>query len=407
MTRRAWRWTPRATCSSPTTATNGWWRSRRAAARRQRWAPAPGLAPTAVAVDAAGDVFIADTHNSRVVEVPAGGGPQITVVGAGSLYTFPLGVAVDVPAVKVSSGAAVSLRATVQTSPVGDVPSGAATFLDGSTVLGSAPLSGSFPAAATLSTTALGVGVHHITASYGGDSNDHASSPSAPITVDVVPALSTTTLTASAQAVRVRGSPGTLTATVAPTPGAIPTPTGSVTFKAGSATLASVTLSAGVATLAASALSSGVQSLTAAYGGDSVYPASSASLVLSVFSPGQLLVAGFRFQGTNGAGDGYVEHWSTIPAAAMSLASWSLAYPGGSVALPDVTLPGGGWYTVAEPGYSLAPAADDSPAGFTIPYNSRGCRCCAGRCHSDAVGFAAAPAAYRGGAGLYGGDDAG
>ena len=35
-----------------------------------------------MAVDAAGDVFIADTGNNRVVEVPAGGGAQ-TTMGSG------------------------------------------------------------------------------------------------------------------------------------------------------------------------------------------------------------------------------------------------------------------------------------------------------------------------------------
>ena len=35
--------------------------------------------PDGVAVDAAGNVFIADTRNNRVVEVPASGGPQFTV----------------------------------------------------------------------------------------------------------------------------------------------------------------------------------------------------------------------------------------------------------------------------------------------------------------------------------------
>jgi len=46
-----------------------------------------------VAVDTAGDLFIADSGNSRVVEVPVGGGPQITI-GATGLGSA-LGVAVD------------------------------------------------------------------------------------------------------------------------------------------------------------------------------------------------------------------------------------------------------------------------------------------------------------------------
>jgi len=48
--------------------------------------------PWGVAVDGAGDVFIADSNNSRVVEVPAGGGAQTTV---GSGLSKPTGVAVD------------------------------------------------------------------------------------------------------------------------------------------------------------------------------------------------------------------------------------------------------------------------------------------------------------------------
>ena len=48
--------------------------------------------PAFVAVDGAGDVFISDQNNSRVVEIPAGGGAQTTV---GSGFSDPTGVAVD------------------------------------------------------------------------------------------------------------------------------------------------------------------------------------------------------------------------------------------------------------------------------------------------------------------------
>ncbi len=48
--------------------------------------------PYGVAVDGAGDVFIADTGHNQVVKVPAGGGPQATVASG---LNFPLGVTVD------------------------------------------------------------------------------------------------------------------------------------------------------------------------------------------------------------------------------------------------------------------------------------------------------------------------
>ncbi len=55
--------------------------------------PASGLInPYGIALDGAGDVFIADPSNTRVVEVPAGGGAQTTV---GSGLINPIGVAVD------------------------------------------------------------------------------------------------------------------------------------------------------------------------------------------------------------------------------------------------------------------------------------------------------------------------
>ncbi len=49
--------------------------------------------PYGVAVDGAGDVFIADAGNNRVVEIPAGGGTQATLSATG--LSSPYGVAVD------------------------------------------------------------------------------------------------------------------------------------------------------------------------------------------------------------------------------------------------------------------------------------------------------------------------
>lgn len=51
------------------------------------------LNPAGVAVNSAGDVFIADSGNNRVVVVPSGGGPQLTV-GASGLQS-PIQIAVD------------------------------------------------------------------------------------------------------------------------------------------------------------------------------------------------------------------------------------------------------------------------------------------------------------------------
>ncbi len=52
-------------------------------------------APQGVAVDRSGDVFIGDTHNNRVVEVPAGCTSSACQVLVGSGFNGPAGVAVD------------------------------------------------------------------------------------------------------------------------------------------------------------------------------------------------------------------------------------------------------------------------------------------------------------------------
>lgn len=51
------------------------------------------LSPGGVAVNSAGDVFIADTGNNRVVVAPAGGGPQLTVGASG--LSSPIQIALD------------------------------------------------------------------------------------------------------------------------------------------------------------------------------------------------------------------------------------------------------------------------------------------------------------------------
>jgi len=74
--------------------------------------------PSGVAVDEAGDVFIADTNNNRVVKVLAGGGAQTTV---GSGLSFPSAAAVD--------GAGDVFIADFNNNRVVDVPAGGGTQL--------------------------------------------------------------------------------------------------------------------------------------------------------------------------------------------------------------------------------------------------------------------------------------
>jgi hypothetical protein len=123
----------------------------------------------------------------------------------------------------------------------GGTPSGTVTFLDGSTVLGTAPLStSSATAQAIFTTSSLGLGAHTLTAVYSGDST-FAASASASRRVAVQLASTFVSLTSSADPAA-PGQSVTLTATVSGADGG--TPTGTVTFKDGSTVLGSATLSA-------------------------------------------------------------------------------------------------------------------------------------------------------------------
>jgi sugar lactone lactonase YvrE len=74
--------------------------------------------PTGVAVDGAGNLFIADNSNNRVVKVPAGGGTAIAIdpVVNGEGLSFPQGVAVD--------GAGDLFIADLENFRVAEVPAG-------------------------------------------------------------------------------------------------------------------------------------------------------------------------------------------------------------------------------------------------------------------------------------------
>lgn len=174
------------------------------------------------------------------------------------------------------AGQAVTFTATV----TGSSPTGTVTFKDGATVLGTEPISGG---TASFTTSSLSVAAHSITAEYGGDAIN-AASTSAPLTQTVTVAGSAVTLASSLNPSEA-GQAVTFTATVT---GA--TPTGTVTFKDGATVLGTVALSGGVATLTTSSLTIGSHSITAEYGGDANNgPSTSAALVQTVDTPADSL----------------------------------------------------------------------------------------------------------------------
>ena len=173
------------------------------------------------------------------------------------------------------SGYGQSVTFTATVSSASEVPAGTVTFQKNGVTLGTATLNSS--GKATLATAALVPGAHTITAIYGG-STTCTGSTSAGLS-EVTNAAATATKVTSSLNPSTHGTAVTFTATVTATSG--PTPTGSIVFKNGTATLSTVAVNAsGVATLSTSALAVGTHSITAMYSG-TANDAASTSAVLS------------------------------------------------------------------------------------------------------------------------------
>ena len=161
------------------------------------------------------------------------------------------------------------------TSSVTGTAIGTVTFKDGATVLATKTLSGG---TATFGTSALALGNHTMTASYSGSTYFFAST--SPALNQVVNNVSATSLASSLNP-STYGQAVTFTATVSHT--ASPVPTGTVTFKDGSATLGTSTLdSSGIATLTTSTLAAASHTITAVYGGDANYLGSTSAALHQV-----------------------------------------------------------------------------------------------------------------------------
>lgn len=175
-----------------------------------------------------------------------------------------------------TAGQSVTFTATV-TSGGSPVTSGSVAFSDGGSPLG-APVSLAGDGTATLTTSALSVGSHTISAAYTGPAEFATSSGSATQIVNAAP--TDTALSSSFNPSDV-GAPVTFTATV--TSGGSPVTSGTVTFTDDSAPLATVSVDAtGTATFTTSALVAGTHPITATYSGTAALAGSSDTLDQSV-----------------------------------------------------------------------------------------------------------------------------
>jgi subtilase family serine protease len=155
-------------------------------------------------------------------------------------------------------------------SGTGATPTGNVTFMDGTTTLGTGPITSG---TAMFSTTTLPVGLHSISAVYQGDATYAGSQASLSQTVGT---LSQTAVQTSAPQIAVN-TRVTLTATVAPQGGGTGTPTGTVAFFATGVQIGTGTLTSGTATINWTPTTAGSFTITGVYQGDTTFVGSTSS----------------------------------------------------------------------------------------------------------------------------------
>ena len=206
--------------------------------------------------DGAGNLY-STTSQGGTNNIGKGGGGTVfkLLASAGEAATITLTSSLNPSFVNQS------VTFSVMVSGSGTTPTGSVTFEEGSTVLGTETL---VNGQASFTVTIKKSGNVSIVASYSGDQNYKAAN-SSPLTQVVDKPFTTSTALASSLNPSTYGQAVGLTATVS---SAGPTPTGTVTFRNGSASLGSATLSGGVAKITTSKLPAGTLTLTATYGGN-------------------------------------------------------------------------------------------------------------------------------------------
>lgn len=196
-----------------------------------------------------------------------------TTVLSGGTTSLTYNVSPAAPTITVTSSNATSVfqQPVIFTAAINGVtggvgPTGSVQFLsDGAAIGNPVPLASAGPgkSSASLQFKDLDGGAHNITAAYAGDGN-YTDKVSSPFTQTVQPAATATSLSSSANPSTFNQIVNFHAAVSSTTPG-VPTPTGSISFLDGSATLATISLANGQADFPIQTLSPGTHTITALY----------------------------------------------------------------------------------------------------------------------------------------------
>jgi sugar lactone lactonase YvrE len=204
---------------------------------------------------------------------------------------------------------------------------GTVQFFDGSTLLGTATLSGG---AGSITISTLAPGNHSITAVYSGDASSLGStSPVLSQTVNKAPSAVTVVSSPNPAGV---GSAITFTASLTHT---LSSATGSVQFLDGSTVLGTVPLTSGSAALTTSSLAAGSHTITAVYSGDANFTGSSASRSQSVWNPTSTSLTSDKTFTT------YGQTITFTASVSPSTATGTILFSEGAVFLASVPMSGG------------------------------------------------------------------
>ena len=240
-----------------------------------------GSAPAQFAIDSGTQITATSPPGAGTVHITVTTPAGTSAATAADQYRYTQSTATMTTTALSSSanpavpGQPVTFTATVDPASGTGTPTGTVTFSDGGSQIGTATLN-SGGTATIAAGSALALGRHAITASYGGDRN-FAASTGGPLTETVSQVATSIAVTSSANP-SVIGQTVTYTATVSPVPNG-----GTVTFSDGGTPICGAQqVGTGTVTCHAGYKTTGTHSISAVYSGDFVYKTSTGGPLIQV-----------------------------------------------------------------------------------------------------------------------------